>query len=519
MKAYAILDGGGVKGAALVGALQAAGEHGMEWLGFGGTSAGSIVATLSCVGYTPTELKEILVEHPFTDLLDDGNGSQIEELKAAARALLASATTGWLVTRPFRLAFQLFANRRLLAGLSLNLGIYKGDRLRSWLLEKIRAKRPNVEEAGDVTFGSLKRERCPPLKIVASNISHKTAVVFPDDIGETASVLDAVRASVCFPFLFQPVRLDPRRLVDGGLCSNLPAFLFDEDARRIRMPIVAVDLVPKTQAVPTPPPGLQCFANDMLDTVLEGSDKLLRDRLRNLHHVRVEIDPPVDSTDFLISVERRRLLFQNGLAAFHTYYATRLKPLEQARDVIQKLQALYASPDLVEPLLDVVAQSIQASTGAEQVRAHVMLPTLRNSRVVTYQFGMDGMPDRTLELDVGAGCSGQAFETGKPAYANLIDAQGNFDKWGMSQEQQDRIPVALRAMISVPLCDTSELTPANDTIYLADLPVIGTLSVDTVTDGQSAGWVEFDERGDVMINAELLDFLGRWADIIAKVLT
>jgi NTE family protein len=42
MEAYAIFDGGGVKGAALVGALAAARSKDLEFLGYGGTSAGSI---------------------------------------------------------------------------------------------------------------------------------------------------------------------------------------------------------------------------------------------------------------------------------------------------------------------------------------------------------------------------------------------------------------------------------------------------------------------------------------------
>lgn len=54
MKAYAILDGGGVKGAALAGALAAAEHNGIEFAGFGGTSAGAIVALLACVGYDPS---------------------------------------------------------------------------------------------------------------------------------------------------------------------------------------------------------------------------------------------------------------------------------------------------------------------------------------------------------------------------------------------------------------------------------------------------------------------------------
>lgn len=81
MKAYAILAGGGVKGAALVGALSAAQERGINFVGYGGTSAGSIVALLATVGYTAEELKPIMInELNFPDFLDDSQ-DELEQLK------------------------------------------------------------------------------------------------------------------------------------------------------------------------------------------------------------------------------------------------------------------------------------------------------------------------------------------------------------------------------------------------------------------------------------------------------
>jgi len=50
MKAYAILDGGGIKGAALAGCLAAAEELRIEFAGYGRTSAGCIVALLASLG-------------------------------------------------------------------------------------------------------------------------------------------------------------------------------------------------------------------------------------------------------------------------------------------------------------------------------------------------------------------------------------------------------------------------------------------------------------------------------------
>ena len=60
MKAYAIFDGGGVKGAALAGCLQAAEDRGIEFVGYGGTSAGAIIALLACAGFKGRELQKIM---------------------------------------------------------------------------------------------------------------------------------------------------------------------------------------------------------------------------------------------------------------------------------------------------------------------------------------------------------------------------------------------------------------------------------------------------------------------------
>src|SRR5262249_37143767 len=59
--AYAILQGGGVKGSALVGALEEAVQH-INIVGIGGTSAGAIVAALFAAGYSPAEIHPLMLQ-------------------------------------------------------------------------------------------------------------------------------------------------------------------------------------------------------------------------------------------------------------------------------------------------------------------------------------------------------------------------------------------------------------------------------------------------------------------------
>lgn len=61
-----VFEGGGVKGIALVGALEEIEQAGYHFVNVAGTSAGAIVATLVAAGYSAAELKPIILTSPST---------------------------------------------------------------------------------------------------------------------------------------------------------------------------------------------------------------------------------------------------------------------------------------------------------------------------------------------------------------------------------------------------------------------------------------------------------------------
>ncbi|MDY1019484.1 patatin-like phospholipase family protein [Pseudomonas coleopterorum] len=110
------------------------------------------------------------------------------------------------------------------------------------------AERGYVKEGGGITFGDLKRARerkvpvdTIPLKIVATNVAYECLELFCEDRTPDVKIGDAVAASVCLPFVFEPWNLTFYRhtetkteliegqFLDGGLVSNLPAWPFDEE--------------------------------------------------------------------------------------------------------------------------------------------------------------------------------------------------------------------------------------------------------------------------------------------------
>ncbi|RIW12088.1 hypothetical protein D3C96_25590, partial [Escherichia coli] len=70
MECLAVFEGGGAKGIAFAGALEAAEEQGIKFSGYGGASSGAIIALLSCFGYKGSEIKSKLKRDKIINLLD-----------------------------------------------------------------------------------------------------------------------------------------------------------------------------------------------------------------------------------------------------------------------------------------------------------------------------------------------------------------------------------------------------------------------------------------------------------------
>jgi predicted acylesterase/phospholipase RssA len=110
-------------------------------------------------------------------------------------------------------------------------------------------RRRPARPAGDLTEEERARVRYR-LRVIASDVSEGRMLVLPDDIEDyededgrpltrdTFPIARAVRMSMSFPYFFEPVTLrrngEPHLIVDGGLLSNFPIFLFDGDKPPLR---------------------------------------------------------------------------------------------------------------------------------------------------------------------------------------------------------------------------------------------------------------------------------------------
>jgi NTE family protein len=505
MKAYAILDGGGVKGAALAGCLKAAEELGIEFAGFGGTSAGSIVALLAVLGYTGDELYHMTVHDlDFTHFLDD-DGRDLLRLHRLAQRL--QGLRSWQL--PIAVPWMLWREHRMLGRLQQDLGLYRADRLQDFLHDKIVNKLPDLRSDRGVTFEDLRRAGRPPLKVVASDLGLGKAVVFSDAGGRERNgpVLDAVRASMSYPFVFRPVLINGRPLVDGGVSSNLPVFLFEHERERDGLPVIAFDLVSPISPQASPSYGLLEFSSALLTTALESTDDLMRQVTRGLYHVCVPVPEGIRAMDFWLSKDRREELWRCGHSQTHTFFRKVVPHWLDAQDEVERLQARYGDPQRVRQVLEVLIQEVTQNTPARQVRAQIMLPTGHGTRRVVYQWGMDGDADQDLELPLDGGCTGRAWVTRTPQFADLEQARRAPAVWHMSVQHHSKVRPDRKAMLCVPIFDLDRATGVSDA---RQVPILATLSVDSATPLAETGWL----KDNFAVQRAIF-----WADVFSKLLS
>lgn len=491
MKAYAVFDGGGVKGAALAGALKAAQDSNIEFVGYGGTSAGGIVALLATVGYSGHDLEKVMT----TKLSLASVAKEIRQPLSSLDEIRKEFETPGFFT-----GLRLRKHRGLLQGLAANLGFYDGVTLMQEIFKLVRDKHEGLNQ--HFTFQDLANLGLPPLKIVASDLGRREPVVFSNagDDESNGPVLDAVRASMSYPFAFRPVRSGSRLLVDGGLCSNLPVFLFDKERATDRLPLLAFDLVQKRD-FDDGNYDLKKLCGSMLDTALEAGDFLMRRSSSDVYHIKITVPSDVHALDFDLDENRLAALFTKGSADTHEYIQRELAPWQQAGNEIEQLQARHAPQEDVEFLLGQFACQLERETKLTFVRTHVMLPTSYATRVVVYHFGMTNDADQDLELAEDAGCSGRCWTTRKSAYADLADAAtgDNHVKWKMTRPQQAKVRRDRKTMVSIPI-----FAPGSEE------QLIGVLSAD------SDAWV--NPEGDSNEIEKILSLGQQWAIVLTHVL-
>jgi NTE family protein len=215
-------------------------------------------------------------------------------------------------------------------------GIYEGRFFRDWIARLLEAK--GVTHFGHVSFEQDDRpEKGYRLKVIASDVTHRRMLVLPDDAGhlgvdpDELEIAYAVRMSMSIPIFFEPVvHENPETgaehlIVDGGMLSNFPVWLFDAQGREPRWPTFGLMLVEPDPKVPlgrrlededhgVPRGSLIDYLKSLASTMMAAHDRLY---LENATFARTIPIPTlgVGTTEFDIAPNRVRSLYESGHAA------------------------------------------------------------------------------------------------------------------------------------------------------------------------------------------------------------
>ena len=193
-----VLSGGGAKGAAHIGVIKALEENNIPIDYITGTSIGAIIGSLYAMGYSPEDMLALMLSKEFeywqSGKVESKYTYYFKEPQATpSMGHFALDFTDSLDIKPS------FLPKSLINPIQMNqafMGLYAQATAKSgWNFDNLFV----------------------PFRCVASDVYSKKAIVFKNgDLG------DAVRASMTFPFFFQPIWRDGVPLFDGGIYDNFP---------------------------------------------------------------------------------------------------------------------------------------------------------------------------------------------------------------------------------------------------------------------------------------------------------
>jgi len=197
-----VLSGGGAKGIAHVGVIKALEEHNIPIDYVAGTSMGAIIGGLYAMGYTPEQMIDLIMSPEFsswsTGIIDPSS------VYYFSRSEPSPAMFNFSISSPHAAPDSVPSS--LISPLPMNFGF----------LEIFSAY--SAQCGGD--FNKL----MVPFRCVASDVEGNHKVVH-----RSGSLGDAIRSSMTFPVVFQPIRIDGALLYDGGIFDNFPIDVMTAD--------------------------------------------------------------------------------------------------------------------------------------------------------------------------------------------------------------------------------------------------------------------------------------------------
>ncbi len=193
-----VLSGGGAKGIAHVGVIKALEDNDIPIDCVTGTSMGAIVGSLYSCGWSPEQMIKFFTAHDFiywsTGVINPDHKYYLTQ---------PSLTPRWLTANINLKDTTEFLNQILPSNLVSPLPMN---------IEFLKLYGPYTLQCRQ-NFNKL----FVPFRCVTSDVYRKRKIVL-----HGGSLGDAVRASMSFPFVFKPIRMDGVLVYDGGIYDNFP---------------------------------------------------------------------------------------------------------------------------------------------------------------------------------------------------------------------------------------------------------------------------------------------------------
>ena len=199
-----VLSGGGAKGMAHIGVIRALEENGIPIDYIAGTSMGAVIGSLYAMGYSPDEMEALIRSDEFTKWYL-GTKDMDYQFYFKQNPPTPSFLSAQIAIKDSMTVIRPMVNS-VVDPLQMNLAfvdVFAG-----------------ASAACEKDFNNL----LVPFRAVASDVFNKNSIVLSKgDLG------DAVRASMSFPFVFRPIRIDSIIAYDGGIYDNFPVDVMVQD--------------------------------------------------------------------------------------------------------------------------------------------------------------------------------------------------------------------------------------------------------------------------------------------------
>lgn len=285
MKIGICFAGGGIKGAAHIGALRAFEEKNIKFEYIAGTSSGSIIATLYSVGYDSDDIYRI-----FKKYINKINYIEVKNI--------------------FKLIIGLVIERKItITGLNSGKTIEK-------LINKecIKKNINNIEQISKkllIPSVDLRNGKIYIFSSIKNRGTYSDKIVYINNI----NIGKAVHASCSYPGIFSPVEYDNTFLIDGGIRENVPwrelknsgadkviSIVFENEIKK-KKELNIIDVATKS---------IDILSHELSNYELDGADYLIKIRTKDIH---------------LLDKDKVDYLYQLG-------YITAKEKIKQIKDII-----------------------------------------------------------------------------------------------------------------------------------------------------------------------------------------